>query len=243
MARQFLTARWENLALITYAVDPDLVQKHLPAGCEPDLVDGRARCSLVAFDFLDCRVFGVKWPGYTHFPEVNLRLYAKRDGVRGIVFFSEFVPKRAICWIAKATYNEPYTRWPMRSRSVKRDGGLSIEHTLTVRGREQTIRVRGDGPATVPDAASTAAWVKEHAWGFGQTHRGRPLTYHVDHPEWAVYADARADLAFDYGHVYGPEWAFLNAAEPDSVVLAAGSAVSIAPKRLDAAAKPATVPA
>ena len=69
----FLSARWTNLAIITYAVAPARLERRLPPGCELDLRDGSAFVSLVAFDFLDTRVLGVRWPGFVNFPEINLR--------------------------------------------------------------------------------------------------------------------------------------------------------------------------
>ena len=59
----FLTAGWRDLVLVTYAVPPEALAPHLPPGCEPDLREGKAFVSLVAFDFVDTRVLGVRWPG------------------------------------------------------------------------------------------------------------------------------------------------------------------------------------
>src|SRR5260370_5945784 len=85
----FLTARWINLLLATYAVPPELVASYLPAGIEPDARDGRAFASLVAFDFRDTRVLGVAWPGFRNFPEVNLR----GNVFRPLVVGPESVPR------------------------------------------------------------------------------------------------------------------------------------------------------
>ena len=52
----FLTARWHDLILITYDIDPEVLLPFLPDGLEPDVVNERAYISLVAFDFLDTKV-------------------------------------------------------------------------------------------------------------------------------------------------------------------------------------------
>ncbi|HWN91309.1 MAG TPA: DUF2071 domain-containing protein, partial [Verrucomicrobiae bacterium] len=106
--RPFLTARWSNLAILTWEVPPALLEPHLPAGLELDRRDGAAFASLVAFDFLDTRVLGIPWPGFTRFPEVNLRFYVRRGERRGVVFIREFVPQAVVGWVARALYNEPY---------------------------------------------------------------------------------------------------------------------------------------
>src|SRR6266568_5120078 len=46
--RPFLTARWSNLAILTWEVPPALLEPHLPAGLELDRRDGAAFASLVA---------------------------------------------------------------------------------------------------------------------------------------------------------------------------------------------------
>lgn len=52
----------------------------------------------------------------------------------------------------------------------------------------------------------------------------------VHHPEWDVYPVRSFAADVDWGVLYGPEWAAMKDAEPASVVLAAGSAVSVYPK-------------
>lgn len=232
MAKSFLTARWHDLALITYALDPAILAPYLPAGCEADVVDGMARCSLVAFDFVQVRVRGIAWPFHTAFPEINLRFYVKRDGRRGVTFLREFVPRRAIAVIANAVYNEPYSTAAMRSRKTVTGDAVRIEHALRVRGKWQTIDVDAQGPPAVPGEDDPSTWLKEHRWGFGQTRGGRPLSYEVVHPTWAIYRNVRAELKFDFGHVYGDAWRFLNNATPVSTLLAAGSAVEVWPRKV-----------
>lgn len=89
----FLKARWHDLLLITYDIDPELLNEHLPPGLEPDTREGRAFISLVAFDFLNTRVKGLKFPFHVNFPEINLRIYVKNNDRRGVVFIKEFVPR------------------------------------------------------------------------------------------------------------------------------------------------------
>src|SRR5215831_17753645 len=100
MAFPFLTARWSNLFLATYAVPPSLLWKRLPPGLELDMRDGQAFVSLVAFDFHDTRVLGIPWPGYRNFPELNLRFYVRHGADRGVMFVREFVAQRLVAWVA-----------------------------------------------------------------------------------------------------------------------------------------------
>ena len=223
----FLTARWQNLFLATYAVPDELLIPRLPPGLELDRRDGSAFVSLVAFDFLETRVLGVSWPGYRDFPEVNLRFYARRGDERGVVFIRELVPRRAVAWLARLLYNEPYAAVPMVSTATDLGDAVTIEHRVFDRNRIHTIRATGAKPAVRPGPDSTEHFFKEHQWGYGRTRRGATLRYEVRHPVWDVFPVRDFQIDVDWAALYGPEWAFLQDATPVSTVIAAGSDVAV----------------
>ena len=109
----FLTGRWENLVMLNYEIDPEVLLPYLPYAVELDHHQGKTLVSLVGFLFKQTKVFGVRWPFHTNFEEVNLRFYVKHfDGVRwkrGVVFISEIVPSPLISIIANKLYREPYS--------------------------------------------------------------------------------------------------------------------------------------
>lgn len=227
----FLTARWSNLCLLTYAVPPALLEPRLPPGLSLDLRDGQAFVSLVAFDFLDTRVLGIPWPGYRNFPEINLRFYVRRGKQRGVIFIREFVPQRLVAFLACAIYREPYLAAPMSSRITEDDRQIAIEHRLTFGGRANRLSVIAAKPLSLPAPDTTEHFFKEHEWGFGTGHRGQCLSYQVAHPCWDCYRVESYSLDWDWRSVYGEEFAFLASAKPCSVIVAAGSEVSVFPKR------------
>jgi uncharacterized protein YqjF (DUF2071 family) len=230
MARPFLTARWSNLCLLTYAVPPALLQSRLPAGLELDTRAGQAFVSLVAFDFLDTRVLGVPWPGYRNFAELNLRFYVHRGAERGVMFIREFVPQRLVAWLARTIYNENYLAAPLRSTFREELDRLTVEHRLTWGGRVHTISVTAGKRALRPLETSDEHFFKEHHWGFCADRRGRLIRYEVDHPVWEVYPVHSYQVDLDWAMVYGPEWQVLEGQPPYSKVLAVGSPVAVFPK-------------
>jgi uncharacterized protein YqjF (DUF2071 family) len=165
--RAFLTARWAHLALLNYPVSADLLAPHLPPGLELDLLDGQPHVSLVAFDFLDTRVMGMPWPGYRHFPEINLRFYVRDGDRRGVAFIREYVPKRLIALIARWLYNEPYVYAPMRSAVEQGPEGLSVDHWLQRQGRMNQLSVTAESTATTPPEDSEAHFFKAARLGLG----------------------------------------------------------------------------
>jgi hypothetical protein len=230
MARPFLTARWNNLILANYAVPDELLLPRLPVGCELDRYADSTYVSLVAFDFLDTRVAGVRWPGMVNFPEINLRFYVRRGNRRGVCFVREFVPSRIIASVARAIYNEPYSAVAMISKTESDDRQIRITHRLRSSEGEFSIAASAGHPAHPVSADSREHWFKEHQWGFGMTRRGMPLLYEVQHPHWEVYDTPTVQMQWDFAALYGDEWRFLNDREPDSLVIAAGSEIAVYPK-------------
>lgn len=223
----FLSARWHDLLLLNYAVPDALLVSRLAPGLELDRHDGSAWVSLVAFDFLGTRVLGVPWPGYTDFVEINLRFYVRQGERRGVSFVREIVPKRLVAWIARALYNEPYVYAPVTSDGKRVAGRFEKSFNLDWRGKAQILSVRASDTAWRPSSESVEHFFKEHEWGFGRSRSGDLVTYRVEHPHWDVYPIESTAVNFDFGAVYGPEWAWLTRTAPQSVVLAAGSAIKV----------------
>lgn len=229
--RPFLTARWLNVLGFTCAIDAERLARHVPAGVEVDELDGAARVSLVAFAFERTRVLGVAVPGHVSFPEINLRFYVRHGGERGVVFVRELVPRRALAWVARALYDEPYVRTPMRVDSRVDAEGLHVEHAFG-RGLAQRLRARADPAPTLPVDGGAEHWLTHHSLGLGATRAGQALAYRVEHELWALHAVRSSDVEVDFGAVYGAEWADLTAAQPEHVTLAAGSPVEVFPPSL-----------
>jgi uncharacterized protein len=74
----FLTAKWENLIMANYAVNPEVLLPYLPAGTDLDFYQGETFVSLVGFMFKQTKIFGIPIPVFGTFEEVNLRFYVTR---------------------------------------------------------------------------------------------------------------------------------------------------------------------
>jgi uncharacterized protein YqjF (DUF2071 family) len=241
MPREFLRAHWKNLALLTYDIDPNLLSDVTPPDCTLDLRDGRAFVSLVAFDFLNTRVLRIAWPGYRNFPEINLRFYVRHRAERGVCFIREFVPRRVVALLANLFYNEPYKAAEMSSRVAETSDSIAVEHSLNFAGRRGQLSISAAKPGVIPAENSIEHFFKEHEWGFGTSRRGSLLRYRVNHPVWEIYPITHYALDWDWAGIYGPKWEFLRDRKPISVILAAGSPVTVYPvRRLAPSAKETT---
>lgn len=227
--KPFLTATWSHLLNLTYAAPPELLLPHVPAGTTLEVQNGSAFVSLVAFDFLDTRVRGLRIPFHVNFPEINLRYYLRQGDRRGVAFLKELVPRHAIAWVARGLYNEPYEAAPMRSSIELAEDAFVLRHAFRYRKARHEIVARAAASLSVPDPGSQTHFFKEHEWGYGVDRKGRTLCYQVKHPVWEVYDLKSWELSVDFGAVYGAQWAFLAEAEPCCACLAKGSCIEVYP--------------
>ncbi|MBZ0202837.1 MAG: DUF2071 domain-containing protein [Ignavibacteria bacterium] len=222
----FLSARWENLVLVTYSVKPEALEAHMPKGLTADTIDGNAFVSLVAFDFLETRIKGIKVPYHVNFPEINLRFYVKNKEKRGVVFIREFVPRAAIPLVANLIYNEKYKAIKMTS-SIAKKGTIFLNHAINYNKKNYSIDLEAENNPQLPAINSTEHFFKEHEWGFGTSRDGKPLVYRVEHPFWDIYPIIKFKHDFDFGAIYGAKWDFLNLLDPYNITFAKGSEVKV----------------
>jgi uncharacterized protein YqjF (DUF2071 family) len=225
--RKFLSAKWNDLIMANYEVDPGLLAGRVPRGTELDLDDGRCFVSLVGFIFLNTRVLGVPVPFHVNFEEVNLRFYVQRKTAeevrRGVVFIKEIVPRYAIAAVARAFYGEPYECW---KTSSERDP-KKISYSWQRNGCKNHISaVRGTNIG-VPPENSHGSFIIEHYWGYTARGSARCDEYRVEHPKWEMLLAQNEVIDVDFGVTYGEEFAFLNGRKPYSVLVANGSEIAV----------------
>ena len=229
MASTFLTAEWQNLLMLNYAVDPAMLQRFVPSGTELDSFAGKTYISLIGFQFNRTRVLGFAIPFHQNFEEVNVRFYVRRGEKKGVVFIRELVPKRAIAFVARRVFNEKYSRVPMSHRIEFRADGEVEKATYSWRaGAEQcAMKIETDGAGFLPTAGSESQFVTEHYWGYAAQKDGGCLEYEVQHPRWRVWNAKQASYAGNATGIYGAEIARILSRHPDSAFLANGSAVTV----------------
>lgn len=231
----FLKAEWRKLAIINYKLDPEILMPYLPIGTELDVWKGECYVSLIGFRFVNTRVLGFKIPWHVNFEEVNLRFYVRRkagkEWRRGVVFIKEIVPKPAISWVANTLYNENYVTRPMRSAwselADKRE--VSYEWKLGDEWQKIAVTAAMEGQPLV--AGSQTAFITEHYWGYAAATKSRTNEYEVTHPPWMTYPVSAYEVQVDFGGNYGDDFAFLQSQEPDSVMLAEGSEITVEGKQ------------
>jgi uncharacterized protein YqjF (DUF2071 family) len=231
----FLEAKWENLIMANYAVDPTILIPYLPKGVELDSFEGKCYVSLVGFMFNKTKIFNVPIPYLGSFEEINLRFYVvRKDGdtlKRGVVFINETVPYAAVAWMANYLYKEHYTAVKTKHDWELTDTSKKINYSWKKNKKWNTIQVNAQSKSNSMKNGSIEAFIFEHYFGYTRVNENKTLEYGINHPSWKInqVIDYRIDC--DFEKMYGSDFAFLNAQQPDNVILAEGSDVSVKWKR------------
>ena len=230
--RKFLEARWINLLMLNYEVDPVILAPYLPPHTELDLWQGKTLVSMVGFLFKDTKVLGVKWPFHVNFEEVNLRFYVRhfdgKEWKRGAVFISEIVPKFIIALIANKLYNEHYCALRMRHSIIPKADGLNdylYEWKLKGKWNKLGCTVSDQFKAIGPGSAEE--FIFEHYWGYNKVNDSTTVEYQVEHITWKTAPVSNPIFQADIATMYGSEFVPYLEKEPYSAFFANGSEVNV----------------
>jgi uncharacterized protein YqjF (DUF2071 family) len=227
----FLSAEWQNLIMINYAIDPQILLPYLPKFTELDLFQNKTLISVVGFLFKDTKVFGLHWPLYTTFEEVNLRFYVRhftgREWRRGVVFISEIVPKTLIARAASLLYHEPYITRPMRHKFIVKDDSLEVQYQWKNKRKWNSMRVTAEKISSDILINSGEEFILEHYWGYNKYNDTTTVEYGVEHITWQTHKIKSWSLDCDIENLYGAHFLPCFNSEPDSIFIAKGSPVII----------------
>lgn len=231
----FLTANWNNLALINYEINPKMLDKYLPKRTEIDLWNNKCYVSLVGFMFNNTKVLGLKIPFHTNFEEINLRFYVKRfengEWKRGVVFIKEIVPKPAITFIANILYKEHYQTNKMRHAVTENSFSRTFTYQWKNNNKWNSIQLETKLNESNIELNSEAEFITEHYFGYTKYDENTTFEYEVTHPRWEQFEIINSKIDVDFENNYGKDFAFLNESKPVSVFLAKGSKITVENKR------------
>ena len=231
----FLSARWENLIMANYAVNSELLKPYLPNGVELDFYEDKTYVSLVGFMFKQTSLFNIPIPFLGTFEEINLRFYVKRveaDSIkRGVVFINETVPYKLVAWLANKLYKEHYIAIPTKNEIEITSLSKSIKYHWKINREWNHIAVNTSIENEQMLPGSIEEFIFEHYYGYTKINNQLSQEYKVDHPRWLVNKVIDHSIHCDFKSMYGNDFSFLSDRQPDSVIVAEGSPVTVKWKR------------
>jgi len=183
-SRKPLTVSVEDVCFCHWPVDPDALNRELPAWLTAEAAAGDAWVTAIHHTVTGVSSFGVDLSDPAE--SVTVRTYVSGpDGQRGLYFFAAFTTDPL------ASAAGPLLRLPYRDgRVARRDGDAEYrtERTLDVAGRRAlTVRYTpGDGPATTAPADSLPSFFVERFRVFATGPMGTKLVAGVGHEPWPL---------------------------------------------------------
>ena len=220
---------WLSLAFIHWAIDPHIVQPHLPPGVRPDVFDGATYVGLVPFSMQRIGVLGSPGvPYFGSFLETNVRLYGVDDqGRRGVVFASLEASRLLTVAVTRVATGLPYI-WARMRLERRHD---EVEYTTSRRwpGPRGTtsravVRIREQISPTPLEQFLTARWGL-----FLADRRGRTRYWPNEHPAWPLLAATLTHL--DDQLVAAAGFPGLSETSPVSVLYSHGVHTRFGPRR------------
>jgi len=183
---------WHELAFLHWAVDPDVIARHLPKGLQVDTFDGRAWLGVVPFRMSQVRPrFCPAVPWLSAFPEINLRTYVTDGEKPGVWFFSLDVTNGIAVAIARAGFHLPYFRAAM---SMERSGD-EVRYASRRKANEGAFEgaYGPSGPVQPAQLGSLEEFLTERYCLYAASRRGRVFRGEIHHEPWPLQP-ARFDI-------------------------------------------------
>ena len=221
--------------MANYAVDASLLYPYLPKGIELDLYNNKAYVSLVGFMFKRTSLFNIPIPFLGTFEEINLRFYVKRvEGYsikRGVVFINETVPYKVVAWLANKLYKEHYMAIPTKNKIDISHSAKNIQYEWKINNVWNHLAVNAVTEKENMETGGIEEFIFEHYYGYTKINNHISQEYQVNHPRWQVNKVMDYTIQCDFSSMYGNDFSFLSTQNPDSVILAEGSTVTVKWKR------------
>lgn len=187
---------WRDLLFAHWPVPAAAVRRLVPAGLNVDEHEGTSWVGVVPFRMTGVAPRGVPdLPGFSAFPELNVRLYVERGGQPGVWFLSLDADNALAVWGARRFFHLPYFRAHMSI--TERDGRFDYS---CVRRSRPALRFEGRYGPTAPPAALPAApgtlehFLTERYCLYAQAPGGALERTEVHHLPWPLQP-ASAEIA------------------------------------------------
>jgi uncharacterized protein len=183
---------WHDLLFAHWPVEPGKLRRLVPPELALDVCDHQCWVAIAPFHMSHIHVRGLPpLPGFSRFPELNVRTYVTLEEKPGVYFFSLDVTNLAAVWAARAFYRLPYFHAQMSVhgnqenisyRSGRRQGGAHFQATYAPAG-----------PVEWRSRNSLEAWLTER-YCLYTVARGHVYRAEIHHQQWPLQ-NAGAEIA------------------------------------------------
>jgi uncharacterized protein len=236
MSRVFLRAKWLNLIMVNYEIDPAILRPHIPAYTELDHYNGNHYVSLVGFLFKDTKLKGIPVPFHRTFEEINLRFYVRQKEnnkwKRGVVFLREIVVLPAITAMANLIYKEHYETQTTKHVWNLGQDEWQVEYYWKLKNEMNHLKVAASSSSYPIEQGTEEEFIAIQNWGYTTINDHKTSVYQVHHPNWLKHPVRHHHVQCNIEKMYGVKFVEPLSHPPKSVFLAEGSDISVMHKKV-----------
>jgi uncharacterized protein YqjF (DUF2071 family) len=182
---------WNDLLFAHWPLPPEILRPLLPALLPLDTFEGECWVAVAPFHMTEIRP---RWvpsiPGFSSFPELNVRTYVTVGGKPGVFFFSLDASNLAAVLTARITYQLPYFHARMSVQHV--NGWIDYESTRND-GARFRARYRPRGEVRLRSKGSLEHWLTER-YCLYTVSANRVYRAEIHHLPWPLQ-DAEAEIS------------------------------------------------
>jgi len=185
---------WNDLLFAHWPVSAEVLRPLVPSALALYTFDGRCWLAVAPFHMSGIRARGLPpIPGFSAFPELNVRTYVTLGEKPGVYFFSLDAGSLAAVWSARAAYRLPYFHARMK---VGYDSGWvrynSRRHSPPDSDGAFKAKYRAVGPVQLRNPGTLEHWLTERYCLY--TVAGNDVfRAEIHHPQWPLQ-DAEAEI-------------------------------------------------
>ena len=184
---------WRDLLFAHWPIPATEMRQLVPSALELDCYDGSAWVAVTPFHMSGIRA---RWlpplPGWSAFPELNVRTYVTYKGVPGVYFFSLDAGNRTAVEVARRSYFLPYfysrMKVDVRTSDEVRYSSSRVRSLAEFRGR-----YRPASPVRLREKGSLEHFLTERYCLYAARPSGELLRGHIHHAPWPLQ-DAEAEI-------------------------------------------------
>jgi uncharacterized protein len=176
---------WRDLLFAHWRVPTDQLRRLVPSPLQVEEFDGSAWVGLTPFRIVGQRARLLPpVPGFSEFPEMNLRTYVRHGDRSGIHFFTLDAASRLAVAGARTLYRLPYRHAEMRM--ARQGEWIRYESRRTDGDAAFVGRYRQTGPIAHPEPGTLEHFLTERYALFVVLRSGRVLRGDIHHRPWPL---------------------------------------------------------
>ena len=190
-----MTQTWHDLLFAHWPLPPAILRPLVPASLALDTYDQQCWLAVTPFHMSDVRPRGLpSLPGFSRFPELNVRTYVTLGGKAGVYFFSLDAGILSAVFAARSFYRLPYFYARMKVNILPEEIRYSSARRVPAKA-EFRGRYRPVSPVRPRASGSLEHWLTERYCLYTTTGRS-VFRAEIHHRPWPLQ-DAEAEISIN----------------------------------------------